>query len=49
MSDDPVMLTKRGLAALRAELEQLTTVRRAEVAAAIRDAQEAGLDQKADR
>ncbi len=46
MSDDPVMLTKRGLAALQAELEQLTTVRRAEVAEAIRDAQELGPDQQ---
>jgi transcription elongation factor GreA len=45
MSDEPVMLTKRGLADLQAELEELTTVRRAEVAAAIRDAQELGPDQ----
>lgn len=46
MSDEPVMLTKQGLDALEAELEQLTTVRRAEVAAAIRDAQELGPDQQ---
>jgi transcription elongation factor GreA len=46
MSDEPVMLTKRGMADLQAELDELTTVRRAEVAAAIRDAQELGPDQQ---
>lgn len=46
MSDEPVMLTKQGLADLQAELDELTTVRRAEVAAAIRDAQELGPDQQ---
>jgi transcription elongation factor GreA len=46
MSDEPVMLTKRGMAELQAELEELTTVRRAEVASAIRDAQELGPDQQ---
>jgi transcription elongation factor GreA len=46
MSDEPVMLTKQGLATLQDELEELTTVRRAEVAAAIREAQELGPDQQ---
>lgn len=46
MSDEPVMLTKQGMIDLQAELHRLTTVRRAEVAAAIRDAQELGPDQQ---
>ena len=46
MSEEQVLLTKKGLADLKAELEELTTVRRAEVAAAIRDAQELGPDQQ---
>ena len=45
MSEEPVLLTKAGLERLEAELLELRTVRRAEVAAAIREAQELGMAQ----
>lgn len=45
MSEEPVLLTKAGLERLEAELQELRTVRRAEVAAAIREAQELGTAQ----
>ena len=45
MSEEPVLLTRAGLKRLEAELHGLKTVRRAEVAAAIREAQELGPDQ----
>ena len=45
MAEEPVLLTRAGLQKLEAELEELRTVRRAEVAAAIREAQELGPDQ----
>lgn len=45
MSEEPVLLTRAGLERLTAELHQLKTVRRAEVAAMIREAQELGPDQ----
>lgn len=40
--DEPVLLTREGLERLEAELEELRTHKRAEVAAAIREAQEIG-------
>lgn len=46
MPDEPVLLTKDGLERLKSELQELRTVRRAEVAAAIREAQELGPDQQ---
>lgn len=45
MSEEPVLLTKAGLERLEAELTELRTVRRAEVAASIREAQELGTAQ----
>lgn len=45
MSEEPVLLTKSGLDRLEAELLELRTVRRAEVAASIREAQELGMAQ----
>jgi transcription elongation factor GreA len=45
MPDEPVLLTKAGLERLEDELHELKTVRRAEVAAMIREAQELGPDQ----
>jgi len=45
MTQDAVLLTKDGLKRLEAELHELRTVRRAEVAAMIREAQELGPDQ----
>jgi transcription elongation factor GreA len=45
MTQDAVLITKDGLKRLEAELEQLRTVRRAEVAKIIREAQELGPDQ----
>ena len=45
MPDEPVLLTRAGLERLEAELHELRTVRRAEVAEAIRDAQELGMAQ----
>ena len=45
MAEEPVLLTRGGLQRLEAELHELKTVRRAEVAAAIREAQELGPDQ----
>ena len=45
MPDEPVLLTRAGMKRLEAELHELKTVRRAEVAAAIREAQELGPDQ----
>lgn len=45
MTQEAVLITKDGLKRLEAELEQLRTVRRAEVAAMIREAQELGPDQ----
>ena len=45
MAEEPVLLTREGLTKLERELEELRTVRRAEVAAAIREAQELGPDQ----
>ena len=44
-SQDPVLLTREGLKRLEEELHELRTHRRAEVAAAIRDAQEVGFAQ----
>jgi transcription elongation factor GreA len=46
MPDEPVLLTKEGLQKLKTELDELRTVRRAEVAEAIREAQELGPDQQ---
>lgn len=43
--DDPILITREGLRRLEDELESLRTVRRAEVAQAIRDAQEFGFAQ----
>lgn len=43
--DDPILITREGLRRLEDELEELRTVRRAEVAQAIRDAQEFGFAQ----
>jgi transcription elongation factor GreA len=45
MSEEPVLLTRAGIERLEAELDELRTVRRAEVAAAIREAQELGTAQ----
>jgi transcription elongation factor GreA len=45
MPQDPVLITKDGLKRLESELEQLCTVRRAEVAKIIRESQELGPDQ----
>ena len=45
MAEEPVLLTQAGLKRLEAELQELRTVKRAEVAAAIREAQELGPDQ----
>jgi transcription elongation factor GreA len=45
MPDEPVLLTRAGIERLEAELEELRTVRRAEVASAIREAQELGTAQ----
>ena len=45
MAEQPVLLTKAGLQKLEEELTELRTVRRAEVAAAIREAQELGMAQ----
>lgn len=45
MADDPALLTKAGYDRLLDELNTLKTVRRAEVAALIREAQELGPDQ----
>jgi transcription elongation factor GreA len=46
MPDESVLLTKDGLEKLKNELLELRTVRRAEVAEAIREAQELGPDQQ---
>lgn len=46
MTQEAVLLTSEGLERLKNELHQLRTVRRAEVAAAIREAQELGPDQQ---
>jgi len=45
MPEEPVLLTKGGYQRLVDELNELKTVKRAEVAALIRDAQELGPDQ----
>lgn len=45
MSEEPVLLTQAGVDRLEAELTELRTVRRAEVAASIREAQELGTAQ----
>jgi len=45
MPEEPVLLTKGGYQRLVEELNELKTVKRAEVAALIRDAQELGPDQ----
>ena len=45
MIEQPVLLTKAGLQRLEEELQELRTVKRAEVAQAIRDAQELGMAQ----
>ena len=45
MTEEPVLITRGGLKRLETELHELKTVRRAEVAAAIREAQELGPDQ----
>ncbi|MDP2327529.1 MAG: transcription elongation factor GreA [Chloroflexi bacterium HGW-Chloroflexi-9] len=45
MPEEPVLLTKGGYQRLVDELHELKTVKRAEVAALIRDAQELGPDQ----
>ena len=45
MVEQPVLLTKAGLKRLEDELRELRTVRRAEVAASIREAQELGMAQ----
>ena len=45
MAEERVMLTRGGLKKLEAELHELRTVKRAEVAAQIREAQELGPDQ----
>jgi transcription elongation factor GreA len=45
MPEEPVLLTEAGLKKLKDELHELKTVRRAEVAAMIREAQELGPDQ----
>ena len=45
MTEEPVLLTKAGFVKLEEELHELRTVKRAEVAAAIREAQELGPDQ----
>ena len=45
MAEEAVLLTRGGLQRLEAELHELKTVRRVEVAAAIREAQELGPDQ----
>ena len=42
MPEEPVLLTAEGFERLEAELKQLRTVRRAEVAQAIHEAQELG-------
>ncbi len=46
MPEETVLLTKEGLEKLKKELTELRTVRRAEVAEAIREAQELGPDQQ---
>ena len=46
MPEEGVLLTREGIERLKEELKELRTVRRAEVAAAIRDAQELGPDQQ---
>ena len=45
MTDEPILLTKAGFLRLEEELQELRTVKRAEVAEAIREAQELGPDQ----
>ncbi|TAJ17144.1 MAG: transcription elongation factor GreA, partial [Dehalococcoidia bacterium] len=45
MTEEPVLLTKAGFVKLEEELQELRTVKRAEVAEAIREAQELGPDQ----
>jgi transcription elongation factor GreA len=45
MVDQPVLLTEAGLKRLEEELHELRTTKRAEVAMAIRDAQELGMAQ----
>jgi len=45
MPEEPVLLTAEGLARLEAELKELRTTRRAEVAQAIHEAQELGFAQ----
>ena len=45
MVEQPVLLTKAGLQRLEEELHELRTVKRAEVAQTIRDAQELGMAQ----
>ncbi len=45
MTDEPVLLTKAGFIRLEEELQELRTVKRAEVAETIREAQELGPDQ----
>lgn len=45
MTEEPVLLTKAGFIKLEGELQELRTVKRAEVAEAIREAQELGPDQ----
>jgi len=46
MVDEAVLLTNEGLEKLKTELNELKTVRRSEVAEAIREAQELGPDQQ---
>ncbi|MPZ98995.1 MAG: transcription elongation factor GreA [Dehalococcoidia bacterium] len=46
MPEEGVLLTRDGIERLKEELKELRSVRRAEVAAAIRDAQELGPDQQ---
>tara|TARA_B100001123_G_C14926635_1_gene873975 strand:- start:109 stop:591 length:483 start_codon:yes stop_codon:yes gene_type:complete len=45
MNEESVLLTKEGISRLKAELEELETIRRPEVAQEIREAQELGPDQ----
>ena len=45
MSEQPVLLTQSGLKRLEGELHELRTVKRAEVAQSIREAQELGMAQ----
>ena len=46
MPEETVLLTRDGLERLKSELHELRTVKRAEVAATIREAQELGPDQQ---